>query len=82
MKLSFHKIEPISSHGIQLVCPHCRGRLALVDLKDGDQAYWCHRCEVGWRAGHLPDGARFERRKLLEVAPNEDDGERMSVLNA
>ncbi len=41
----------------------------LKDLRDGDQAYWCHTCERGWRAGHLPPEARRAKAKaMLEEA--------------
>ncbi len=37
----------------------------LKDIRDGDQAYWCHTCERGWRAGHLPPEARRAKAKAL-----------------
>jgi len=58
-----NKVEAISSQGRVLGCPTCRRELVLVDLKDGDQGYWCMSCERGWRVGHLPQGAFYERRK-------------------
>jgi hypothetical protein len=38
----------------------------LKDTRDGDQAYWCHTCERGWRAGHLPPEARVARKVLSD----------------
>jgi hypothetical protein len=38
----------------------------LKDIRDGDQAYWCHTCERGWRAGHLPPEARVARKVLSD----------------
>jgi uncharacterized protein YbaR (Trm112 family) len=81
MKRKDRPLESISGYGLSLVCPHCRKRLALVDLKDGDQAYWCHGCELGWRAGSLPDNARLDRRRLT-VTPLEEEGMRLDVLSA
>ena len=40
-----------------LGCPVCAAKLDLLDTRDGDQAYWCHRCQSGWRAGNLPETA-------------------------
>ena len=46
---------PVSGRGYVHVCPHCSAdSLELYDLRDGDQAYWCHRCERGHRAGNPP----------------------------
>jgi len=45
---------PVSGRGYAHVCPHCGHTMELCDLRDGDQAYWCHRCERGHRAGDLP----------------------------
>lgn len=45
---------PSSGRGYVHVCPHCGDTLALCELRDGDQAYWCHRCERGHRAGDPP----------------------------
>jgi hypothetical protein len=50
-------LERSSSQGLVLVCPQCDGKLDLCTLRDGDQAYWCHPCERGWRIGNLPDAA-------------------------
>ncbi len=58
-------VERISSHGFQLGCPVCTGALMLKDIWDGDQAYWCHTCNRGWRAGHLPPEARRIKAKAL-----------------
>ncbi len=59
-------LERISSHGLHLGCPVCAGKLMLKDTRDGDQAYWCHTCNRGWRAGHLPPEARQVKAKVLE----------------
>lgn len=48
---------PASSRGYAYVCPTCGAPLELHDLRDGDQAYWCHACDRGHRAGDLPAGA-------------------------
>ena len=48
---------PSSGRGYAHVCPHCGEALALCELRDGDQAYWCWRCERGHRAGDPPPGA-------------------------
>jgi uncharacterized protein YbaR (Trm112 family) len=62
-------LDKVSSHGLNLACPICSGALMLKDLRDGDQAYWCHTCERGWRAGHLPPEARRAKAKaMLEEA--------------
>lgn len=42
---------PASGHNYEYVCPCCGQPMALYDLRDGDQAYWCHRCGTGHRAG-------------------------------
>jgi hypothetical protein len=63
-------LERSSSHGLVLGCPDCASRLDLVGLRDGDQAYWCHRCERGWRIGNLPDTAHMSKdaaREKLET---------------
>ncbi|NJK44634.1 MAG: hypothetical protein HC933_10415 [Pleurocapsa sp. SU_196_0] len=63
------KHEPVdraSSQGLVLGCPDCASRLDLVGLRDGDQAYWCHRCERGWRIGNLPDAARMSKDAARE----------------
>ncbi len=36
------------------VCPDCALPMTLHDLRDGDQAYWCHACGKGHRAGDPP----------------------------
>jgi uncharacterized protein YbaR (Trm112 family) len=36
------------------VCPGCGHPLELYDTRDGDQAYWCHACQKGHRAGSPP----------------------------
>lgn len=48
---------PRSGHGLMHVCPHCGEALALRDLRDGDQAYWCERCQKGHRASDPPPQA-------------------------
>jgi hypothetical protein len=48
---------PVSGRGYVHVCPFCGQPLALYDLRDGDQAYWCHPCGKGHRAGDPPQGA-------------------------
>jgi uncharacterized protein YbaR (Trm112 family) len=58
-------VERISSYGQILSCPVCERTLMLKDTRDGDQAYWCHTCERGWRAGHLPPEARRAKAKAL-----------------
>ena len=58
-------VERISSYGQVLSCPVCERTLMLKDIRDGDQAYWCHTCERGWRAGHLPPEARRAKAKAL-----------------
>ena len=50
-------LERTSSQGLVLGCPICAAKLDLLDTRDGDQAYWCHRCQSGWRAGNLPEAA-------------------------
>ncbi|MBI0444789.1 MULTISPECIES: hypothetical protein [Deinococcus] len=49
--------SPVSGRGYAHVCPFCGQSLALYDLRDGDQAYWCGPCGKGHRAGELPPGA-------------------------
>jgi uncharacterized protein YbaR (Trm112 family) len=64
-----NSLERISSYGQVISCPVCNKPFMLKDTKDGDQAYWCHTCERGWRAGHLPPEARRAKAKaLLEAA--------------
>jgi uncharacterized protein YbaR (Trm112 family) len=58
-------LERISSYGQVISCPVCNNPFMLKDTKDGDQAYWCHTCERGWRAGHLPPEARRIKAKAL-----------------
>lgn len=45
---------PASGRGYAHVCPKCGQPLTLHDLRDGDQAYWCHACNVGHRASDPP----------------------------
>jgi uncharacterized protein YbaR (Trm112 family) len=64
-----NSLERISSYGQTISCPVCNNTFMLKDTKDGDQAYWCHTCERGWRIGHLPPEARRAKAKaLLETA--------------
>ncbi|SMB95720.1 hypothetical protein [Deinococcus hopiensis] len=51
------EVLPDSGRGYAHVCPSCGQPLALFDLRDGDQAYWCLPCDQGHRAGDLPAGA-------------------------
>ncbi len=51
----------------------------LKDTRDGDQAYWCHTCNRGWRAGHLPPEARRAKAKALLEAALEIEPEVISV---
>ncbi|MBZ9716006.1 hypothetical protein [Deinococcus multiflagellatus] len=48
---------PASGRGYQHVCPRCGQAMTLHDLRDGDQAYWCHPCGVGHRASDPPPSA-------------------------
>lgn len=58
MKRNIRKGEPdpypLSGRGFVHVCPECGCPLELCDTRDGDQAYWCHRCQKGHRAGSPP----------------------------
>ncbi|MFC6618311.1 hypothetical protein [Deinococcus radiophilus] len=45
---------PASGRHYLYVCPDCGSRMELHDLRDGDQAYWCHPCAQGHRAGEPP----------------------------
>ncbi|WP_261664605.1 hypothetical protein [Deinococcus sp. Marseille-Q6407] len=45
---------PASGRSYEYVCPDCGQPLELCDLRDGDQAYWCHSCGRGHRAGQPP----------------------------
>ena len=45
---------PVSGRGLIHVCPGCGHPLELYDTRDGDQAYWCHTCQKGHRAGSPP----------------------------
>ncbi|AFZ66619.1 hypothetical protein [Deinococcus peraridilitoris] len=54
MKSRFSEDFPASGRGYEHVCPHCGDLLQLHEMRDGDQAYWCQRCERGHRAGDLP----------------------------
>ena len=56
---------PASGRSYSHVCPGCGGPLTLHDLRDGDQAYWCHACSQGHRAGQTPLAAL---RREEEVA--------------
>ena len=47
-------VLPSSGRGLLHVCPGCGRRLELFDTRDGDQAYWCHACGKGHRAGSPP----------------------------
>ncbi|PYE48706.1 hypothetical protein DES52_12740 [Deinococcus yavapaiensis KR-236] len=47
-------LYPDSGRGYVHACPQCGAALDLCELRDGDQAYWCHRCERGHRAGDPP----------------------------
>lgn len=47
-------VYPVSGRGYAHVCPSCGQPLALFDLRDGDQAYWCVPCGKGHRAGDPP----------------------------
>lgn len=60
MRRLLRKVEeelPASGRGYAHVCPGCGEPMTLHDLRDGDQAYWCHGCGRGHRAGELPAGA-------------------------
>ncbi|PNY81578.1 hypothetical protein [Deinococcus koreensis] len=50
-------VHPASGRGYVHVCPTCAQPMTLHDLRDGDQAYWCHACNRGHRAGDPPEGA-------------------------
>ena len=53
---------PSSGRGLLHVCPGCGQGLELYDTRDGDQAYWCHACGKGHRAGNPPlEALRPER---------------------
>ena len=63
---------PVSSRGFSLRCPQCANpRLDLSFTRDGTQAYWCHRCERGFRIGEMPQAgiyrASSEKGEVLEV---------------
>ncbi|GHG02594.1 hypothetical protein GCM10017783_13660 [Deinococcus piscis] len=45
---------PASGRSYEYVCPDCGRTMELHDLRDGDQAYWCHGCSQGHRAGQPP----------------------------
>lgn len=45
---------PASGRNYEYVCPGCSQVMTLHDLRDGDQAYWCHACGQGHRTGELP----------------------------
>jgi hypothetical protein len=62
------RIEAVSGQGRRLGCPACARDLVLVDLKDGDQGYWCMSCERGWRIGHLPAEALFSKDRAQTAA--------------
>jgi hypothetical protein len=63
MRFRSPELEGVSSHNQTLGCPQCQRRMELVALRDGEQAYWCHTCQRGWRAGHLPPESRLKRSK-------------------
>jgi len=48
------EVYPSSGRGLMHVCPGCGQSLELYDTRDGDQAYWCHACGKGHRAGSPP----------------------------
>ncbi len=59
---------PVSSRGFALRCPACSNpRLDLSFTRDGMQAYWCHRCERGFRIGEMPQAGIYR-------APSEKGG--------
>jgi|GEM_PF-1579600 len=66
---------PVSSRGFSLRCPVCANpRLDLSFTRDGMQAYWCHRCERGFRIGEMPQAGIYrassvpgEKGETLEV---------------
>lgn len=35
-------------------CPDCGQPTRLVNVKDGDQGYFCDTCQHGWRIGVWP----------------------------
>ena len=47
-------VYPSSGRGFVHVCPLCGGGMELFDTRDGDQAYFCHACQWGHRAGSPP----------------------------
>lgn len=54
------------------VCPSCGGQLELCDLRDGDQAYFCHSCQKGHRASNPP----LDAFRPLKAAPDAPEPER------
>ena len=58
-------LERHSSQGLVLGCPICAAKLDLLNTRDGDQAYWCHRCQSGWRAGNLPEAAHRSKDSAI-----------------
>lgn len=47
----------------------------LCLMRDGDQAYWCHRCEKGFRIGELPvDG-------VVILAPKQTNSNLANLTN-
>ena len=47
-------LPPTTGFGRRLTCPKCGRDLALIEIRDQDQAYWCYSCDRGWRAGAVP----------------------------
>ncbi len=64
-------LERTSSQGLVLGCPICAAKLDLLDTRDGDQAYWCHHCQSGWRAGNLPEAAHRSKDSAVPEPPVE-----------
>ena len=64
-------LERTSSQGLVLGCPICAAKLDLLDTRDGDQAYWCHHCQSGWRAGNLPEAAHRSKDSAIPEFPIE-----------
>ena len=58
-------LERTSSQGLVLGCPICAAKLDLLDTRDGDQAYWCHHCQSGWRVGNLPEAAHRSKDSAI-----------------
>ncbi len=60
--------DKTSSHGQVMMCPNCGTDLSLTELKDGDQAQWCVRCQSGWRSGSLPIVAYVKKEDAAKQA--------------